>query len=559
MRVYPAQPTAQDWCVYRTWPDERVLAFSNCDAVTPIRQSFSRGEQGELLVFGGAQDGPYLYLLTYDARRNIPSGRIPGVVRDGVDVLRMDRRTPDAPPVTLAAELPLGGFDNLTYSAADATGLTICAIRSCYRVTGSGPVQVWQDASLSGYEIVEAVPAADFAHVLLRRVDDGYSGAPPGAEFHYAWGRIAAGSAHIQPIDRNCLPFALVPPPVDETPTWQCAVGASGMARLLQHEIQRMPGGGAIDYGSSNTEGRVAWSQAYYLPGLLELGGPAMAALSAAADWSPLRQRLQAEFRLLERLGSESAKGFSSRRYSLQRSELSFALHLGRIAKIFGVASRRGLATTQSARDALSDRLWRLDGTVEQPARITWGGAELDTLGFSKGVDFWCDGANVPYNYVSAYTYGLLLMRGDDPQVRARAVALLQPLLRQESLGSASTWNYWWGPGFDGWGAESRLSANTPAYSGSRGLAHISYRSLDALAVLRLAALEPASVAPDVVARLRLLVERGQLLPWVNSEITQSGRPVSLSLAAGYRYARSAGPWELEGQVWALERLASGL
>ena len=150
-------------------------------------------------------------------------------------------------------------------------------------------------------------------------------------------------------------------------------------------------------------------------------------------------------------------------------------------------------------------------------------------------------------------------MRGDDPQVRARAVALLQPLLRQESLGSASTWNYWWGPGFDGWGAESRLSANTPAYSGSRGLAHISYRSLDALAVLRLAALEPASVAPDVVARLRLLVERGQLLPWVNSEITQSGRPVSLSLAAGYRYARSAGPWELEGQVWALERLASGL
>ncbi|MFO1269634.1 MAG: hypothetical protein U1F25_19850, partial [Rubrivivax sp.] len=114
------------------------------------------------------------------------------------------------------------------------------------------------------------------------------------------------------------------------------------------------------------------------------------------------------------------------------------------------------------------------------------------------------------------------------------------------------------GPAFDGWSGGAGVSVNTPAYPGYRDRAHISYRSLDAIALLRLAALSPAAVPAEVVANIRRLVAQGSLLPWVGSELARAGMPVALDEAVAYRHARSAGAWEIEAQVWALERLAAG-
>jgi hypothetical protein len=557
VRLHPAPGAEHNWCVYRTWPDERVQVFSGCNTAAPLAQSYSRGATGELLVFGVVPHGNLLYLLVYDARRNIPSGRVPGTVRDGVDVVRFDASAPQAEPQVLATELPLGGFDNLIHAAADDGGLTACAARSCLRIVPGQPQQTWTSAALSAYEMVEAAPAADHAFALLRRVDDGYSGAAADASFHYAWARLGASGTQLDRIPRDCLPYALSAAPGAAAPTWQCAQGAAGMASVLQHELQRMPGSGLMDYGSSNSEGRIAWSQAYYLAGLLELGGPAAPRLSAAADWAPLRQRLNNEVQLLARQGTQVPGGYASRRYAMTRSPLTFALHLGRVARVLDVAQRRGISGTDPAREALAQRLWQLDGTVEMLSTVTWRGASHSTLAVTPGADFWCDGANVPYNYVSAYADGLLLLRSTDPAARQRAQTLLQPLLQYETLPTARTWKYWWARGFDGWTADQAVSSNTPTYAGYRSEAHISYRSLDAMAVLRLAAADSSAVPAALVAHLRTLTAEGALLPWVNAELARSGAPVTLSSDAAYRHARSAGPWEIESQVWALERLAS--
>lgn len=559
VRVHPPTgATPSTWCVLRTWPDERLRLFSQCDGATPKRQAFTRGDGAELLVFAVAEFDPYLYLVVYDARRNVPSGRIPGVVDDGIDVYRADRRTPTANPEVVATRLPLGGFDHLIEVAADAGGLTACGIRTCHRIAAGQGAQTWSDPALNAYEFVEVVPHGDFIDAIVRSVDDGFSGAAADASFHYAWTRLGPGGLQrLQPIASDCLPYRLRPvPDPAAAPEWSCARTPPEMARLFVHDLARMPVGGLMDFGASNLEGRVAWSQAYYLNGLLELTGPHLARLSAHVDQGVLKTRLAKEVELLTRLQTQ-AQGYASRRYSMRRSENTFALHLGRIARTLALAGERGVAVSPAALSRLSDRMWALADTVEQPSTLNWRGDTHQTLAYRRGADFWCDGANVPHNYVTAYVHGLLALRGGDTAARQRAAALLAPLLRYEPLASSRTWNYWWGQAFDGWSAAAGVSVNTPEYVGYRDAAHVSYRSLDAMALLRLSGLEPAAVPAPVVQNIRQLVASGGLLPWVNGELARSGQPVVLSREAAYRHARSAGTWEIESQVWALERLAS--
>jgi hypothetical protein len=259
---------------------------------------------------------------------------------------------------------------------------------------------------------------------------------------------------------------------------------------------------------------------------------------------------------LLVRLAGEPQVGYASRRYSMRRGPITFALHLGRVARTVALARERGIAVDQDAVDALVHRMWALQDTVEAPVTLAWRGRVHDTLGYRPGIEFWCDGANVPHNYVTGYLQGLMALAGDTTAVRERAQRLLAPLLTYEPLADATTWSYWWATAYDGWSAADGVSVNTPAYAGFKGAAHITYRGLDAIALLRLSSLVPDAVPGPVVQNLRQLVANGGLLPWVNGELARTGQPVRLTRAAAYRHARSAGSWEIEAQVWALERLA---
>jgi hypothetical protein len=65
-------------------------------------------------------------------------------------------------------------------------------------------------------------------------------------------------------------------------------------------------------------------------------------------------------------------------------------------------------------------------------------------------------------------------------------------------------------------------------------------------------------VSDAIVANIRRLVGTGQLLPWVNEALMEQGGSERLEDIVAMRYARSAAPWELQAQVWALEQLARG-
>lgn len=552
VRLWPAgAPAADSWCLHRAWPDETLQVVAGCGSTSPVKAPFLRGAEGELLALESWSDGQTFYLMTYDARRNIPSGRLPGVVSDGVDVLRFSLQGDSVSMSTLGTALPLGGFDNLIHAGNGPAGFTVCAVRGCHTLADGRPAVAWPTDRLDGYEFVEVLIDGNGVEALMRSVDDGYSGVSPRASFHYAHARLTPAGSVLARIDSDCLPFAL------SQIGWRCARTPQDMAELLRFDLARMPHRGVMDFGASNLEGRVAWSQAYYLNALAQLGGKLLPGLAAAGNWADLRQRAGQELALLARRETTAA-GYASKRYSMQRSELTFALHLGRIARTLEVGADAGHDSSSlgALRKRLSARLLALDGTLERAASRDWQGMRFATLELARGADFWCDGANVPYNFVSANVLGLLANGSNEAQ-RQRAASLMAPLLALEGLQTADTWNYWWNQGFDGWLVSDDVSTHTPGYAGSRGRAHISYRSIDAAAVLRLAAVQADAVPAATVLNLRRLVANGGLLPWVNEELARMGSPQTLSAGSAYRHARATGTWEIQAQVWALDRLAS--
>lgn len=78
-------------------------------------------------------------------------------------------------------------------------------------------------------------------------------------------------------------------------------------------------------------------------------------------------------------------------------------------------------------------------------------------------------------------------------------------------------------------------------------IAHISYRSMDALALLEA---ERAGIpVPFGRARIAELIETGYLYPFVSEGMSA---PVKIPFHIARHYARSSLPWQFENQAWVL-------
>lgn len=539
------------WCVYRTWPQERLHFMVDCDRAEPRRLRFDRADAGELLLLASRSIGTQMVAAVYDARRNIPSGRVPGVLDDGVDLIRFDAASPDREPESLGARLPLGGFDNHLFIGRSGSRVLVCALRTCHALSPGGPAETWPSTVLSGYELVEVQFDDGGAQALVRREMDGYSGWPPGTGPAYAVARLTSGGATITPISEDCLPWDLRVGPLG--PQWRCVRSQADAAELMAFDLRRMPHGGLMDYGASNLEGRIAWSQAYYLPTLARWAEGSWPQLAAPAQQAEVRARVRHETELLARRHLQ-ADGYASRRYSYGRTAVTFALHLGRIARTLSEVSQAGLdsASTGAARERLHEQLLALDTTAETQREVTWRGRTTTALAYRRGIDFWADGATVPYNYISGYVSGLLAAPRAGTEEQRRSRDFMASLLVHEAPGAGTSWNYWWSNGFDGWPTGDDVSTHTPQYGGSRQLAHITYRTMDAAALLELHQQSPGALPPDLPGRLAALMRQGALLPSLSQQLRQVGLSVRLDPEVAYRFARSTGSWELASQPWAL-------
>ena len=114
-------------------------------------------------------------------------------------------------------------------------------------------------------------------------------------------------------------------------------------------------------------------------------------------------------------------------------------------------------------------------------------------------------------------------------------------------------WRYWSGLGDKGWQEISGVSLNTPSWSGNGGApAHISYRTMDAEALVRLHSAVPDAVSSGLIDHFADLASRGWLLPFINQSLRDDGRSQPLQPAVIRYYGRSSAAWEIQSQVAAL-------
>lgn len=550
IRLFPKSLDQSEWQVLREWPRGEIrIAFRSNPNQTWRQLHFPSGATALLRQIVESSDS--LYLFTYDFEKNVPSGR--GLLGVGTDLWRVDRVNSQ---VTLVAQgLQLGGIDNLLTARAKAGNIDVCTINKCLRIGLEGEVREWALGVPQGYELVELEFTGADAYALVRQTDDGITGISDFSKPTYAVATLRySGSTEkstFLTVPADCLPFRISW--VDGQPNWSCAKKSAEMAEVLLSDLRRIPNNGLGDIGLPNSEGRIAWGLAYHLNALVHLTDSTAPKLAYAADWSHERAVLRGALDLVARQDSATEIGHAARRYSQDRSPLLFALHLGRIAQLLSAAEGAGFGSVEITRalNVLRGQLLSLEGTVE--VRIQEG--SYSTLGYRKGSAFWADGSNVPFNYVSGYVHGLLASGACATVQDSCAEELMRPVIEVENLAKQDLWQYWWGRGRSGWSETDGVSINTPAYSGYSGLAHITYRSMDAMAVLRMASVTPSVVDAGVIQNIRRLVGKGYLLPFVNQELVRVGGTQILESNVAMRYARSAASWELQAQIFALESL----
>jgi hypothetical protein len=434
----------------------------------------------------------------------------------------------------------------------------LCGSNRCLTVKPRGKVVTWELGVLVPYDLVEL----------------SFRGQAQGAVALVRKKTIEKLDTH-SPIPSEPFQLAILTPtgvvlqslPVNQGTPWgvewqgdsvvlRIARREADYRAVLRYDLARMPFSGVMDFGVNNHEGRVAWSQVYYLQGLVSLlqAHPVTdESLNAA-----VRKRLEAEVDYIARLTRNDYPGLAARRYSIDREALPFALHLGRVAHLLGNVKDAGVsdATMKSALSALEQKLLTLDDTVEQQILLSAVDNGLPTLAYRRGLPFWADGANVPHNYVSGYMSGLLADGGISGIQRSRQLARF--ILDSEFSGKLPvTWRYWAATGGTGWKEQSGISLNTPAWVGDRGaLAHITYRSMDAVSLAQLERLAPPGVVSQkLIEHFAALTARGWLLPFVNEELRIKDRARPLEETVARYYSRSAAVWELQSQTAALRDL----
>jgi len=498
----------------------------------------------------------HLVAVGYDVVANVPSGRRLESVRNGVDV---DEIYPDTNghPLRLAEGLPIGGIDTNFVIAAAGEAFLIAGENRIVRISRGQPTLEWDTSTIRDYEIVEIeFDANEAAAIVRRRHDDRKDGCLTETFAGYHLASIDPRGSALVAIKEEGVPWQMRWTP--DGPKFQLARKPAELGAVFLHDLNRMRHGGIMDLGGNNLEGRVAWSQAYYLNGMLTmLSGPLLKHIPEAEP--VLRKRIAIEIQLLARLVVSDWPGLMCQRYSVGREPLCFALHVGRTLVLL-LRAKKVLGSNKIVSAAivkLQHSFADPTACVEVPGTDSERGQTFQTLAYQRRFPFWADGCNVPFNFLSGIVCGLL---GETPSDEAiqQGESLMQPLLQLElSDQTKFTWRYWWGRGDTGWSRDDSVSVNTPSWGGNKsGVADISYRSIDAMAVLALARCRPGSVSPATVSHLRNLTSNGWLWPHVNQELELTSSPAPLSRNAAMRFSRSSTAAGLQSQPWALADLA---
>lgn len=549
-----------NWQVYRAYPSGQMDVFFKHTDGRVERLNLAAGWRRDAYPMLMMSVPGRLFFVGYDVVRNVPSGRSLAVTQPGFDVYELTPGMQGEPHVVTAGLDLGGGLDSIVYGRVLGKTITLCAENKCADIKTNGKVKQWSLDALMGSEFVEVAFGTDSAYALVRKQwDDRVDGELTADRAELFLAKLSSSNVALEPISADGIPYALV---VDGgKPSWAVASSAKDLGDLLQHELSRMHNGGLISFGDNNLEGRVAWNQVYYLNGLISVAQGGLS-ISSPELVGYARQRVHAEVDLIARLAEGDYPGYRVKRYSLDREPLLFALHLGRVADLLARAKLAGLGgpAVDGALTALKRELLSFDHTVEHPMACKLASVvNCQTLEYRQGYPFWADGVNVPYNYVSGYVGGLLAVT--DAQVSSDyAVRLMAPLQVEEKFSDfPKSWRYWAFDGQAGWEYSTSKSMNTTEWAGNHAgmdVAHISYRSMDATALLKLFQKRPDVASVSQIEHFKRLISTGMLLPSVNEVLHQEKSVAPLDKLVAKRYSRSVQAWQIQSQVWALSNLA---
>lgn len=515
-----------------------------------------------LLLMHGFRAGNDLFAVAYDVEGTIAAGRSGSVVRDGMDLYRVDVIDSRLSLTQVIDKSALGGLDNAFRDMAIPDGHLVCGQSGCWRLRMRDGVMSADEAMVmpkgwAGFVQIELFMRDGEARALLRRDDDDRFTQPP-----------VAGSVTYRdcPVlrDDGCIDL-----PPDRLPSGVTARGeisyveaCADVSAMLERDLTRLPNGGLTFWAMNNHEGRIPWGQVYVLDGMLDVA-EGKVLKSAAFDGlrDAMLRRVALEVASWGRLADTESPWLWSRRYSIERRDIVSVVHLGRMARL----AARLLALQPDLKaplDPLLHALRRELGSFERTIEV----AGERQLRVKRGADFWLDGGNAAWNIQNAWIEGVAALDRLGPGLTASrplAGSLVEDFIATEIAPlRPDIWQYCAGRCQEGWMAAESISVNKPDWEGNKtrtSTAHASYRAMDARAVLeamRLWNLPGLAWFPDYV---RGLVERGWLYPMVGAPLSEHGITPVLHPALVGRYGRAAIPFDIHNQIWALDQIARSL
>ena len=334
------------------------------------------------------------------------------------------------------------------------------------------------------------------------------------------------------------------------------------------YDIERLTQTGWLDYAINNTEGRIPWSQIYYLNGFLDILYLAERDPQMQETFAPLlpqiRQRLDLEISILDQIWLSNS--YKTRAFTVDRSEAIFAVQTARLLLLMDryqreVADPLPLLAYYDLRESVRNLTNHIEVVAYQGESETWLTEGRAHLRWPYGSAFYFDGLNVPYNHQNEWAYAVVVTRRtdnpeDDP-VLADALDILsyfrEQIAPEYTLPADGIWPYWWGTAYDGWSVRDRISVNTPKYVGDKGVGWISFRTIDAMASLsapHLLELDPTQVT-TFIDSAEFLVENGALYPFSSYALYELDRCPQLDPIVALRYSRVSSQWELQNAAWA--------
>jgi hypothetical protein len=347
------------------------------------------------------------------------------------------------------------------------------------------------------------------------------------------------------------------------------AKSPSEILEMLVHDLTSLQQAGWSEFGINNREGRIPWSQIYYLNGLMDILYLADNNQAAREMFGPIaadvRTRLDLEISLIDWHWQEGR--FPTQAFTVDRSPALFAVQTGRLLMLL----RRYLSETSSPQSLTSypdvehhvvNLVDHIDVLAFEGESETWIPTGTAHLRWPKGSKFYFDGVAVPYNHQNEWAYSLFYTNTRSPlhnitQLDAAEDILTFFLSRISEDGALpkTAWDYWWGTAYDGWQEEDGVSVNKPAYAGDKGKAWISFRTIDAMSALSLRDRLPSEQREHLESSVLSLVNRGLLYPFASYELYEAGRFPRIQKDVALDYARVSSPWELQSATWALFNL----